>query len=526
MSKKNIYTNSDIEKNIASTWGESVLSFDDLTFYYHENKPILKEINVNIRRGQKMTLMGPNGAGKSTLFHIINQEYKPIEGRVIIGDNLKISLAKQFIPQSKLNISVKEFLLEAFNNETIYDIDKRAEEVFKIINLHLIHKTKNVKTFKDEVLILLDKKINELSGGQKGKLLIAQALINKPDILLLDEPTNNLDKETIKLLTEFMKNYEGTAIVISHDENFLNSFTHGILYINTQNNKLEQYVGNYFKALEEIKRQIERETKANAQLEKEIQKKKDAYNRFKQVGSVKMRKVAAKMKEQAEELEEDITDIRKEDKTIKNFNIKCQEELGSVIVEIDSINILKDGESKEIKIKKIELRKGDKLQILGPNGIGKTTLLENIANRKSAGIKIKEKNNIGEEIKIGYYRQDFTTLDFEKNAYDQLAKIFKRLDDHLLRSTAAKFLIGGKELMTNVGHLSEGQKGLLMWAYLSLYEPGILILDEPTNHINFRHIPIIAEAIKNYEGVVIIVSHVNDFVRKIGITQTLDLSKI
>ena len=522
MAKENLYQNTDDEKNIASTWGESILSFQDLVFYYHENKPILKEANSNIRRGQKLTLMGPNGAGKSTLFSMIAGENKPIDGKIIVGSGLKVCLAKQFIPKEKWEMTVREFLEEAFT-EKVYDIDKKAESVFDTINLKPVHKTKDMKTNKDEVMNILNKKINDLSGGQKGKLLIAQALIGNPDILLLDEPTNNLDKETVKLLTEFMKTYTGTAVVISHDENFLNSFTHGILYINTQNNKLEQYVGNYFKAVEEIKRQIEREQREIAQREKKIQENKDKVNFFAMKGG-KMRKLAAKLKDEYEEMEENSIDERKEDKTIRNFQIKLSEEdkeaLGSVVINIESLNILRNGEPVDVKIKNIELRKGDKLQILGPNGVGKTTLLESIANKKAKGVKIRDGVN------VGYYRQDFTTLNFDNTAYDELSKVFKRLDNHQLRSTAAGFLLSGKELGTKVGHLSEGQKGLLMFCYLTLLEPGILILDEPTNHINFRHIPVIAEAIKNYEGVVIIVSHVNDFIRKIGVNQNLDLSKI
>lgn len=417
---------------------------------------------------------------------------------------------------------MREFLEEAFT-EKVYDIDKKAEEVFGLINLHPIHKTKDIKTKKDEALLLLNKKIKELSGGQKGKLLIAQALIAKPDILLLDEPTNNLDKEAVKFLTNFMKEYTGTAIVISHDENFLNSFTHGILYVNTQNQKLEQYVGNYFKALEEIKRQIEREKREIAQKEKKIQENKDKVNFFAHKGG-KMRKLAAKLKDEYEEMEDSMEDERKEDRTIRNFKLKINEDerekLGSVVIEIDAVNILEHGEPKDVSIKKIELRKGDKLQILGPNGIGKTTLLEKIAKKIAKGVQIKD------GINIGYYRQDFTTLDFDKSAYQELTKASRKLDDHHLRSTAAGFLLGGKELVTKVSHLSEGQKGLLMFCYLTLLEPGILIFDEPTNHINFRHIPVIAEAIKNYEGVVIIVSHVNNFIRQIGVNQTLDLSKL
>lgn len=522
MAKENLYSNTDTEKNIAATWGESVLSFKDLTFYYHENKPILKEATSNIRRGQKLTLMGQNGAGKSTLFSVIMGENKPIEGSVILGNGIKIAIAKQFIPQTKWDMTVREFLEEAFD-EKVYDIDRKAEEIFAVINLNPIHKTKDIVTKKDEALLILNKEIKELSGGQKGKLLIAQALIAKPDILLLDEPTNNLDKEGVKFLTNFMKEYKGTAIVISHDENFLNSFTHGILYINTQNNKLEQYVGNYFKALEEIKRQIEREKREVSQMEKKIQENKDKVNFFAHKGG-KMRKLAAKLKDEYEDMEDNMIDERKEDRTIRKFDIEVSEDdmekMGGVLIEIDSINILEHGEPKDINIKKIELRKGDKLQIVGPNGVGKTTLLEKIANKKAEGVNIKE------GINIGYYRQDFTTLDFNKTAYEELAKASKKLDDHNLRSTSAGFILSGKELATKSGHLSEGQKGLLMWAYLTLLEPGILIIDEPTNHINFRHIPVIAEAIKNYKGVVIIVSHVNDFIRQINVNHTLDLGKL
>ncbi len=489
-----------IEKQIPQG-GEAVLRFEDLTFKYGENRIILKEANFVVRKGIKLTLMGQNGAGKSTLFSLITGEQKPEEGRVIIGQNLKVSIAKQFIPHTKWEITVRDFLQEAFD-EKVYDIDKKAKDIFKVINLN----------------IDLDKKIRELSGGQKGRLLIAQALVQKPDILLLDEPTNNLDKEGVKLLMEFLKDYEGTVIVISHDSAFLNSFTHGVLYMNTQNYQTEQYTGNYYKVVEDIKRRVEKEQRSNAQLEKEIIGNKEKVNFFAHKGG-KMRKLAAKLKDEVEEMEDSKVDVRKEDRTIKNFSISCQEEIGGVIVKFDAVEMLDNGKVVTKKVD-IELRKGDKLHITGPNGVGKTTLLERIAKRKAKGVTIQE------DINIGYYRQDFSTLDFDKSAYQELAQILKKLDDQLVRKTAAHMLLGSEALKSKIGLLSEGQKGLLMFAYLRLQVPGLLILDEPTNHINFRHIPAIAEAIKNYEGPVIIVSHVNDFVRQLGITQTLDLGKI
>lgn len=481
--------------------GEAVLRFDEVTFKYSENKPILLESTFVLRKGSKFTLMGPNGAGKSTLFSLITGEMKPEEGRIILGQGMKIAIAKQFIPHTKWHLTVREFLQEPFATK-IYDIDKRAVSVFKTV----------------ELSVDLDKEIKQLSGGQKGRLLIAQALIQEPDILLLDEPTNNLDKAGIFMLTEFMKSYPKTVLVISHDAQFLNSFTHGVLYINTQEYKVEQYVGNYFKVVEDIKRQVERAERANAQLEKEIQDNKDKVNFFALKGG-KMRKLAAKLKEEVEELEDSKVEVRKEDKTIKPFTIPCQEDIGSLIVTFDSVEVLHNGKPVKRNVS-IELRKGDKLHITGPNGIGKTTLLEKIANRKEKGVTIKD------GITVGYYRQDFSTLDFDKSPYQELAKIFKRLDDQLLRSVAASMLLGGQQLASKIGLLSEGQKGLLMFAYLRLQQPGLLILDEPTNHINFRHTPIIAKAIHDYQGPVIVVSHVPEFVKELGITQTLDLGTL
>ncbi len=494
-----------IEKEVIPG-GKVVMRAENLTFHFHENKPIYHEANFVVREGIKLTLMGQNGAGKSTLFKIIMGTLSAVEGKIIIDKDAKVAIAEQTIPQSDLDKTVREYLEGAFT-EKVYDIDKRASKVFDIVKLHSGDNNVNI----------LDKKVADLSGGQKGRLLIARALIQEPDILLMDEPTNNLDKEGIKLLTNFMKDYAGTAIVISHDEHFLNDFTHGILYVNAETHMIQQYVGNYYKALGEIQRKIEADKKANAQLAKEIQDNKDKVNFFKDKGG-KMRKLAAKLKDEIEELEDSKVDVQKDDRTIRKFDIKCQEDIGGTLLKLREIEILVNGERKNIPLN-IDLKKGDKFQIIGPNGIGKTTLLERIAKN------VNPKNVISEDVRLGYYRQDFSTLDFNKSAYAELSQIFKRLDDHHLRSVSSGFLIGGKELATEVGHLSEGQKALLSWAYLTLYEPGILIIDEPTNHVNFRHIPLIAEAIKNYQGAIIIISHVNDFIRQVGVTETLDLGK-
>ena len=368
-----------------------------------------------------------------------------------------------------------------------------------------------------------DRIIKTFSGGQQARLLLASALIQNSDILLLDEPTNNLDHGGIDHLTDFLKNYKKTVVVISHDADFLNSFTEGVLYLDIYTRKIEQYVGNYSNVLKDITARVERENMKNAQLEKQIQAKKEKANMFAYKGG-QMRLVAKRMREMAEELEEDIVDVRKEDKTIRPFIIPVQENTGGNIVTITHLSVM-DPETHKPKNKKVNviLKKNQHLLLKGPNGIGKSTLLERLAKNETEGATIES------DIRIGYYRQDFSTLDFNETPREALSKIViaveGKLDEEHMRAVAASFLITGEIINTKIGALSEGQKGLVAFASLVLTKPGLLILDEPTNHINFRHIPVIAEALSKYAGAMIIVSHVPEFVAKIRIDETLDLGK-
>jgi len=228
--------------------------------------------------------------------------------------------------------------------------------------------------------------------------------------------------------------------------------------------------------------------------------------------------VARKMREKAAEMEESKVNVRREDKAIRNFEIPAQKELIREIINISSVGIIKNNKQIEKKVD-ISLRKKQHLLLSGPNGIGKTTLLEALASGKASGTKIDE------DVKIGYYRQDFSTLDFESTVFDSLMEAMKEQREEKLRSVAAGFLLSKEVIYSKIGDLSEGQKGLVAFARLMLEEPGLLILDEPTNHINFRHLPIIAKALDKYEGAMILVSHVPEFVEQIRIDEVLDLGK-
>jgi ATP-binding cassette subfamily F protein 3 len=346
--------------------------------------------------------------------------------------------------------------------------------------------------------------------------LLASALIQDPDLLLLDEPTNNLDKAGIEHLTEFLVNYHKTCIVISHDADFLNAFTDGVLYLDVHTHQVEQYVGDYYKVVAEIATRIEKENTQNARLAKEAQAKKDQAGIFANKGG-KLRAVAKKMREAAQDYEDNKVDVRREDKTIKKFTIPCQDDIGGTILRIESFKVIKNHEPMT-KVKQIWLKKNEHLLLQGPNGIGKSTLLESLASGTAEGAQISK------DITVGYYRQDFSTLNFQHTVIESLKEVAHRdVSEQDIRAVAAGFLITSDMIRTQVGHLSEGQKGLVSFARLMLQRPGLLILDEPTNHINFRHIPVIASALDAYKGTMILVSHVPEFVEQIRIDIVLDL---
>lgn len=486
---------------------ETILRFEDVSFEYNTNKPILEEVSFSLRCESKITIMGQNGAGKSTIFGLITGILKPENGTINIVNGLSIAISRQVIPREDMSLTVREFFAKCFK-EKIYDIDPRIDEVLEVVNLKGHEKVH-------------DRIIKTFSGGQQARLLLASALIQDPDLLLLDEPTNNLDAGGIAHLTEFLINYKKTVMVISHDAEFLNAFSTGVLYLDVHTHKVEQYVGNYKNVLMDITARVEKENMKNAQLAKQIQAKKDKSNEFSHKGG-RLRLVAKRMKELAEELEEEMVDVRREDKTIRDFKIPAQDDILGEIISITSFTIMHPKTHKITKrTANIKLKKNQHLLLSGPNGIGKSTLLEMMASGESEGAKIAP------HIRVGYYRQDFSTLNFEDTVYQSLSKAMLeaggKVDEEFMRATASSFLIRGDTIQTKIGALSEGQKGLVAFARLVLLRPGLLILDEPTNHINFRHLPVIAKALSAYTGAMILVSHVPEFVEQIRIDETLDL---
>src|SRR3989344_2073806 len=479
---------------------EVIVRFNGVSFEYGANNKILDEVDFSIRRNSKITFMGQNGAGKSTIFQLIAGGLQPESGRIRISDNITIAIAKQVIDYDYMDLTVREFFQKSFK-EKVYDIDPKIDAVLDAVNLKAGH----------------DKIIKSFSGGQQARLLLASALIKDSDLLLLDEPTNNLDKEGIKHLTNFLIDFKKTVVVISHDADFLNAFTEGVLYLDSFTKKVQWYQGNYYDVLEQVASQLEKDASKNARLSKAIIDKKEKANYFANKGG-RLRLLAKRMREAAEDMEENKAESKKDDKTIRNFTIPVQDGIGGEIIKITSLSIMKKHKPANVKVD-VSLYKNKHLLISGPNGIGKSTLLESLVHKTAKGAQIAS------DVIVGYYKQDFSTLNFDETVYEMMNKVAGGMDEHTLRSTAAGFLITGDLLKTKIKNLSEGQKGLASLMKLVLLKPGLLILDEPTNHINFRHLPVIAKALDEYEGAMILVSHVHEFVGKIRIDEEIDLSK-
>lgn len=483
----------------------TTLRFSEVSFEYDHFRPLLEEVSFSVRTGSRITLMGQNGAGKSSLFKLISGELKPTSGRIsLTPKDATIAVALQVMPEDYFEGSIREYFATAFK-EKIYNLDKLITEVLDVVHLNLS----------------FELKIKKCSGGQQARLLLAYALIQKPDILLLDEPTNNLDQHGIDYLTAYLMMYEKTCLVISHDADFLNAFSDGVLYLDIATRSIEQYSGNYSVVVEEIKKRMDRENKLNARMQAQIKEKRAQAEVFAHKGG-KLRGVAKRMREAAESAEENIVSVRTEDKVIKPFTIPVQKFDSSFNGKIARFTKMFAWRNNQVVERELDitLKRGMRSMIVGPNGIGKSTFLERMAQGSSDSI------DVSDGVLIGYYKQDFSNLELDRSAYDTLLEVMPVQTEQVLRSTAAGFLFDGRLLASPVRALSEGQKGLLSFCRLVLMQPGLLLLDEPTNHINFRHLPIIAKALDEYEGAMVLVSHVPSFVEQIRVDKIIDLEKI
>ena len=345
---------------MAGNQNSVILRFDKVSFAYNDGRhPILSESDFSIRENTKITIMWQNWAGKTTIFKLISGELTPQDGKINIVNGKTIAMARQVIPRDQLDFTIKEFFETAFK-EKDYKLDKKIEDILKVVNF-------DAPT---------EKTIRNFTGEQQKKILLAYALIQHPDILLLDEPTNNLDDAGIGDLISFLLSYDKTVVVISHDADFLNMFTDWVLYLNKDRQQVEQYRWDYYDVVEQIQAQIEKEQMQNARAAKKIADAKDKINFFSNKWG-KMRKLASKMRDEVAEAEENVVDVRKDDKTIPNFTIPFENFIGPIIT-INTVWLMNSNHQVVDCKLPLSIKKWEKYILTGPNGIGKSTLLKKL----------------------------------------------------------------------------------------------------------------------------------------------------
>ena len=493
---------------------------------------LFENINLNIPENEKIGIVGVNGAGKTTLFKIIMGFEHPDNGKIILKNGSRVSWLPQIITDdiNDLNINVLDYLmlgrpidelnikLQNLYNElaTLNSDQKRMfneiEKVQKQLDYWDIYNAESILLkIIDGMNIdgnILNKKLSELSGGQKSKVAFAKLLYSKPEIILLDEPTNHLDDESKKYVIQYLKNYKGSIFIISHDIDFLDKRTR----------KIELFDGNYSK-FEKLQIERERTLHRQAQIQQQEENKlREIVNKY-ATASGNRKRMAQDREKKLEKLMAEKIQILDKNKTI-DFKIKINHEDSKQPLKITDMSFKYDKDSLKNIINHLnfELNRGEKFLIVGENGAGKSTLLKlilGILEPDSGCIKLGNKTD------IGYYAQELEILNNESSILDNLANL--GYNQRQLRSILSKFLFYGNDVYKKVAVLSPGEKSRVALAKISLSGSNMLLLDEPTNHLDPETQNLIAEVFKNYDGTMIVVSHNPEFVDNLGIERLLML---
>ncbi len=515
-------------QNLSLTFGTQVI-FDDVT--------------INIKENEKVGLVGDNGAGKSTLFKIILKEQMPDTGFVTFKKNTRIGFLPQIIEENitDKNITVFDYLLsgrpikelereleekyiEASNESDNHKLDrilKRISKIQELLEYYDVYEAENIllkilsgMNFSDE---LLNMKLHNLSGGQKSKVAFARLLYSNPEVILLDEPTNHLDKESKDYIFNYLKNYNGSVYIISHDPELLNAITTKTLFLDKRTKKMELYNGNYDyfkKVFHERNEALKNQVRIQEAEEKKLRDIVLLYSN----SSGNRKKMAQDREKKLEKLLKNKITILDESKKA-NVNIEINRNSTMIPLRVNNLTFKYENSSKMIiDDLSFELLRGEKFLIVGRNGIGKSTLLKlivGILKPISGSVSIAEKTD------IGYYAQEHEILDLNKNILDNFRNI--NISERNLRAHLGNFLFTNDDVYKMVSVLSPGERSRVALAKLALLGANFLILDEPTNHLDPETQKIIADVFKKYTGTMLVVSHNLEFVSNLGISRLLNL---
>ncbi len=489
----------------------------------------------------KIGVVGVNGAGKTTLFNVILGNITLDSGSLTFG-NAKVGFLPQEIKFENPNLTVWEYLLEA---RPIKKINKRLEEIYFLLSSanenetsSLLREMGNLQEQLDildcynaentllEIVAdmqlddnLLNTKLHTLSGGQKSKVAFAYVLYSNPNLLLLDEPTNHLDASTKQYVINYLKNYKGSVLVISHDAEFLDMIANKIMYIDKITHKIKIYDGNYTNFKKQLLEEKKMKELRISQQEREIKKLEDIVTRAKQASRTN-HNLKRLGKDREIKLEKKKAELETRDKVYKRvkMNIEPKNKGATVPLVVDSISFHYDDKSNLYENLSFTLVGGEKFLIVGENGVGKSTLLKLISGKLKQD---KGTITLNSKTDLAYYAQELEILDENKTIFENVQN--EHYTDLQIRNALGNFLFFGQQAFKDVKLLSPGEKARVALCKILLQKANFLILDEPTNHLDPDTQAVIGENFGQYSGTILLVSHNPSFVEQIGITRMLIL---
>ena len=498
---------------------------------------LFDNINLQVDERDRIALVGKNGAGKSTFLKILVGEEEPTSGEI----NKKKDISLSYLAQDSRFESENTIYDEMLH---VFDDLRRTEKQLRQMELEMGEKSgddldklmsdydrlsENFRqaggfTYEADIRAILNgfkfdesmwqMKIAELSGGQNTRLALAKMLLEKPNLLVLDEPTNHLDIETIAWLENYLVNYSGALIIVSHDRYFLDKVA--TITLDLTKHSLDRYVGNYSRFVELKEQKLATEAKNYEKQQKEIAALEDFVNRNLVRASTTKR--AQSRRKQLEKMER--LDKPEAGKKSANMTFQSEKMSGNVVLTVENAAIGYDGEVLSEPIN-LDLRKMNAVAIVGPNGIGKSTFIKSIVDQIPF---IKGEKRFGANVEVGYYDQTQSKLTASNTVLDELWNDFKLTPEVEIRNRLGAFLFSGDDVKKSVGMLSGGEKARLLLAKLSMENNNFLILDEPTNHLDIDSKEVLENALIDFDGTLLFVSHDRYFINRVA-THVLELSE-
>ena len=498
---------------------------------------LFDNINLQVDERDRIALVGKNGAGKSTLLKILVGEEEPTSGEI----NKKKDISLSYLAQDSRFESENTIYDEMLH---VFDDLRRTEKQLRQMELEMGEKSgedldklmsdydrlsENFRqaggfTYEADIRAILNgfkfdesmwqMKIAELSGGQNTRLALAKMLLEKPNLLVLDEPTNHLDIETIAWLENYLVNYSGALIIVSHDRYFLDKVA--TITLDLTKHSLDRYVGNYSRFVELKEQKLATEAKNYEKQQKEIAALEDFVNRNLVRASTTKR--AQSRRKQLEKMER--LDKPEAGKKSANMTFQSEKTSGNVVLTVEDAAIGYDGEILSQPIN-LDLRKMNAVAIVGPNGIGKSTFIKSIVDQIPF---IKGEKRFGANVELGYYDQTQSKLTPSNTVLDELWNDFKLTPEVEIRNRLGAFLFSGDDVKKSVGMLSGGERARLLLAKLSMENNNFLILDEPTNHLDIDSKEVLENALIDFDGTLLFVSHDRYFINRVA-THVLELSE-